>query len=260
MLRVLKQIPNALLKKYDRRIIHVPEGRISGVDFAHDLGVTIANSRPVCLDIGANEGQTILLLQTVFDDPIIHAFEPSGKVFRALRSKDFGAGVSLHNVALGKEPANREFINYEKSGLSSFLTLDARGEHPFREVEVESREVVEVETVDRFLQLNRVDIVDLLKIDTQGYDLEVLLGAAGSLEGGIIRNVLVELNFVRMYENQGSATDIINLLAKYGFSLVDNYEKVRQNKTLAWCTALFHRRSQEDVLGSFSRSGGWHDR
>ncbi|MDQ4077233.1 MAG: FkbM family methyltransferase, partial [Chloroflexota bacterium] len=194
MLGILKQIPEALLKKYHRRVIYVPEGSISGVDFAHDLRVTIANPRPVCLDIGANEGQTITLLQRVFDDPTIHAFEPSHKLFQLLQSKNFGVRVSLHNVALGKEPAKREFINYEKSGLSSFLALDVHGEHPFRDVEVEAREVVEVETVDRFLQQNRIDTIDLLKIDTQGFDLEVLSGATGALQAGIIRNVLVELN------------------------------------------------------------------
>jgi hypothetical protein len=81
-----------------------------------------------------------------------------------------------------------------------------------------------------------------LKVDTQGYDLEVLLGAEESLKNGLIKNVIVELNFVRMYKGQSSAKEIIDLLARYNILLIDYYEKERQNNTLAWCTALFGRR------------------
>jgi len=84
--------------------------------------------------------------------------------------------------------------------------------------------------------------VDLLKIDTQGFDFEVLLGGEKSFERGAIKNVLIELNFVRMYEGQGATIDIIEFLGKHEVHLIDYYEKVRQNNTLAWCTALFGRR------------------
>lgn len=42
-----------------------------------------------------------------------------------------------------------------------------------------------------------------------------------------------------MYHEQGSIPEIIELLDKYGITLIDFYEKIRQGKKLAWCTALF---------------------
>jgi len=96
--------------------------------------------------------------------------------------------------------------------------------------------------VDDFVKENDISSIDLLKIDTQGFDLEVLNGAKASLESGMIKNVLVEINFISMYEKQGSAGDVIRELESVGFVLVDFYEKVRQDKVLAWCTALFANR------------------
>jgi FkbM family methyltransferase len=224
-------------------LVYVPQGDISGIDFREDLKLAIGTERPVCLDVGANEGQTIDLLQTLFTRPTIYAFEPSRKMFQILQLRDFGNGVSLHKVALGNEIKTQEFINYKNSCLSSFLPLDTHGENRFRSVEIESRELVQVTTVDRFLQQNRISLVNLLKIDTQGFDLAVLLGAVEALQRGVIQNVLVELNFVRMYLRQSAPRDIIEFLLKHNMCLIDYYEKVRQNKTLAWCTALFGKRS-----------------
>jgi hypothetical protein len=136
----------------------------------------------------------------------------------------------------------RTLINYSDSCLTSVLPLDAHQENRFRSTEVLSREVVTLTTVDDFLCDKRIDTVDLLKVDTQGFDLQVLRGAGRALGSGALRNVLVELNFVRMYEGQGSPREIHDFLDGYGFHLVDYYEKYRQGHTLAWCTALFSRR------------------
>ena len=144
-----------------------------------------------------------------------------------------------------KERKQQEFFNYKNSCLSSFFPLDVDENNRFRSVGLNSREMVEMDTVDRFLQQKGIDAVDLLKIDTQGFDMEVLLGAKVALQSGVIQNVLVELNFVRKYKGECSPTEIIELLKKYNIVLSDFYEKVRQgpqNKTLAWCTALFCQR------------------
>ena len=120
--------------------------------------------------------------------------------------------------------------------------FDDHQENRFRDMKVERKETVRIKTLDWFLEQNRISRVDLLKSDTQGYDLRVLAGASESLRRGLINNVLVELNFVRMYAGQSEPDDILNFLAQHGLFLVDYYEKVRQSQTLAWCTALFTKR------------------
>jgi FkbM family methyltransferase len=239
-----------LLRRYDRQIVYLPPGTVTGADLAHDLGALIPGDGPQCLDVGANEGQTIALLQRALRNPSIHAFEPSVKTFRSLAAKPFGSRVAVYNYALGDRESSRELIRYACSDLSSFLPLDDAHENRFRDVPVENRELVQVRTVDSFAAEQGLSAIDLLKIDTQGTDLLVLHGAERSLQT-IVRHVLVELNFVRMYEGQSCALDILQFLGTREMHLVDFYEKVYHANTLAWCTALFARR--DAVAAGFAR-------
>ena len=242
MTRYLKQLIKGFLRKCNRKLVYVPQGTLSGIHLFEDLKLVIVKERPVCLDVGAHVGQTIDLLQRSFNKPTIYAFEPSSTMFQILQSKEFVSQVFLYNLALGKVTCKREFTNYKISTLSSLLPLDIHEENRFRNVEMVNKELVEIDTVDNFLKQNCINYVDLLKIDTQGYDLEVLLGAEEALQRGVVQNVIVELNFVRMYKDQSSAKDITDLLTSYNMSLVDYYEKERQDNAIAWCTALFSRK------------------
>jgi FkbM family methyltransferase len=242
MIRLAKRFAKAVLAIYNRIVVYVPPGVVSGHDLRRDLRIIVRKARPVCLDVGANAGQTIDMLKAVYGNPIIHAFEPSTRTFALLRQKAAYDGVHLYNYALGREISSREFVNYQDSCLSSFLALDPHEDNRFRNVRIEAKEPVAIETIDSFLDRSGIDNVDLLKIDTQGFDLEVLLGGEKSFQSGTIKNVLIELTFVPTYEGQAATRDIIDFLRKYQVHLIDYYEKVRQKNTLAWCTALFGRR------------------
>jgi len=239
----LKKLVNGCLSPFNLKMVRARNNNFSGISLFDDLTQIFNKDSPVCLDVGANKGQTIESLLKVFSKPMIHAFEPSAKTFQILQSKKFCDQVFLHNYALGKVRQKREFYNYENSCLSSFLPLDSNEENRYRSVAIDNKEIVEVDTVDRFLQQFNFNEIDLLKIDTQGFDLDVLLGAKDALQNRAIRTVLVELNFVRKYIGQGRPEDIIHLLKENNMLIVDYYEKIRrrQNRTIAWCTALFER-------------------
>jgi FkbM family methyltransferase len=228
----------------------VPLNSVTGTDLEEDLRLLVGHDRPMCFDIGANEGQTIRMLQRAFTEPTIHAFEPSEATFQKLKGEWFRRKVSFHPLALGSESAKREFINYRKSVLSSLLPLDENPSNRFRDTEVVSRQTVEVQTVDGFVAENKIHRIDLLKVDTQGSDLAVLQGSAATLARGAIGHVLVELNFVPMYAGQPAAHEITSYLSQHGFALIDFYQKERDRHALAWCTALFSRRDPKARQGS----------
>jgi FkbM family methyltransferase len=250
--RIAKDAAIRLLARYDRKVVYSPPGGVLGIDLEHDLRVVVSASSPVCLDVGANAGQTIDMLQRALDAPIIHAFEPSTAMMAVLRKRPLGSRVSLHQLALGRQSERRPFHNYDRPDLSSLLPLTDSTDNPFRDVPISGTETVEVETVDRFLATHDLGRVDLLKIDTQGFDAEVLAGAAESLASGRIRAVLVELNFVRMYDGQSSALDIQAVVAAAGLAPVGLYEVVRRTHVISWCTALFARPAAEPHAGASS--------
>jgi len=98
-------------------------------------------------------------------------------------------------------------------------------------------------TIDDFLSHQAIDSVDLLKSDTQGFDFKVLLGAADALERKAIKTILVEMNFIQLYDGQGGASEIFDFLFSKGYGLVDLYEKERSNNQIQWCNALFSANS-----------------
>ncbi len=242
IIHYLKLFIRKCLRRYNQQLVYAPYAQVSGTDLTEDLKLIIPDQNPVLLDVGANAGQTIAQFLNIFPGSQIYAFEPSSEMFRLLNSKEFGNQVSLQNYGLGKEIARREFNNYKNSHLSSFLILDPHEENCFRQIEIENKEWVELRTVDFFLQQNNIPVVNLLKIDAQGFDLGVLRGAEESLKNGVIQNILVELNFIRKYVDQGQAKDTLEFLSQHHMYLVDFYQKIRQKSILVSCDALFCKR------------------
>jgi FkbM family methyltransferase len=217
------------------------KGRVTGYDLARDLGLIVTKNNPVCFDVGANRGQTIQLLQGCFSTPVIHAFEPATVCFNELSRQSFGARVNLHQLAFGDHDGVAEFRNYEHSELSSFLPLHLdKRENLFAEEEVVSVESVQVHTLDHFCATHNIDYIDLLKIDTQGFELPVLRGGVGLLRQQKIGAILLELNFATLYDGQSDPLDIMQLMRANGMRLVDYYERERiTGFELSWTTALF---------------------
>jgi FkbM family methyltransferase len=242
--RFLKEAIQFVLGACGYRLVCSPRNQVAGLSLIDDVRLVVGVEDPVCFDVGANEGQTIELLQKAFKRPKIYAFEPSTQAFARLSSRNHGSGVALENVALGRENGRREFTNYEDTCLSSFLALDAKAEGHFLGTRVETREIVDIRTVDWFVEQHQVSTIDLLKIDTQGYDLEVLEGALATMRQGRIRNVLVELNLVTLYKGQSDPVEIERFLREHGFHLVELYDKFRRGPTVEWCNALYTNQLQ----------------
>ena len=160
-----------LLRKYNYEVQHTAPNKISGIDVFRDIRLLVKTENPVCLDVGANRGQTIKMFQKIFKNPKIYAFEPSSEIFQILQSRKDVDQVSLHNFGLGENNAKHEFINYQNSCLSSFLTLDASGiDADFTQTlrkrfspwaGIKSKEMVEVKTLDWFVRQYSIDTVDL---------------------------------------------------------------------------------------------------
>jgi FkbM family methyltransferase len=177
----------------------------------------------------------------MYKQPVIHAFEPASATFTTLKNQAPGADVYLHQLAFGEQVGVAEFRNYQQSELSSFLPMNRnKAENIFAEEAVVSVESVQVETIDNFCTTHHIDHIDLLKIDTQGFELPVLRGAANLLGLGKVGVVLLELNFAALYEGQSDPLEILQLMRTHNMRLVDYYEKERASgKELSWTTALF---------------------
>lgn len=196
---------------------------------------------PTFLDVGANEGQTIRNFLQVMPRAKIYAFEPGLVAFEQLSSAvvDFGANVHLLNNAVGAKVEKKRFIENDLTVMSSFLEPDKAC---WGRV-VNERDVL-VTTIDQIVEDYNIGSVDVLKSDTQGYDLEVFKGAKNSFEKSLIKMVYLELIFSEMYQNQPSYLELLQFLENYNFRLVAIYDSHYREDLIGWCDVLFVHRSQ----------------
>ena len=251
---LLKWCIKKWLSKRNYFLFWVPPGSPSGVGLEWDLRRIMDSTDPVVLDVGANVGQTIDLITSLYPRARIVAFEPSSKICEQLKRTHGCRCRHVYQTALGRHDEIQEFINYEKSVFSSLLKFNPSEAHQLPALKELGGEQVNVRRLDGMFAEWDFDSIDLLKIDTQGNDLNVLLGAEGLFETRRIRRVLVELNFFQMYESEGDAYAIITFLRQQGLHLVELYEKHRHGTVITWCTGLFELEAGGGVRQGISRS------
>lgn len=210
------------------------------------LKFILKDNRPIIFDVGANVGNTIIEYKNYWPEAKIHAFEPQEDCFKALEviSENFKGDIFVNNVAVGIEhnhilefythDINSEISGFSKINLSSndsiFLKKIKMGKSNFSmddyERTVNHKKLVKTIRLDKYLEENCIDKINLLKIDTQGYEPEVLSSLGSFLSKTDI--VLTEIMFFDYYEKKLSFSDIERVLLPAGFELY-NILHVSQN-------------------------------
>jgi FkbM family methyltransferase len=137
---------------------------------------------PYCIfDVGSNKGQYLDLVLSALkgEDFQIHCFEPSSSVFGDLsgRAKN-DPRVTLNNIGLGREKGEFDlfFESKESGGSLSHRQLDSFG------ISFSNSEMVRIDTVDNYCAGHGVDYIHLLKVDIEGHEMGLLLGAQNMFE------------------------------------------------------------------------------
>ena len=178
------------------------------MDFAANRNIDLV------LDVGANEGQFSEALRARGYRGRIISFEPIPAVYRILARKAAMDGRwEAHNIALG-EKAGDATINVAKASVfSSLLPPSAAAVQHEPDAAVTHAEPIHVRRLDE-IGLDLTGNV-LLKIDTQGYERQVLEGAEGVLPR--MKGVLMELPLINLYEGNWSLPDAVIFMAASGF-------------------------------------------
>lgn len=170
------------------------------------------------VDIGANRGQFTLLMTGLCPDANILAFEPLAAPFRKLAEVTSGLSkVQAVNSAIGMMRGNLSMNVAMRDDSSSLLPITALQTSIFPHTDQVGIEEVRIAPLSDFLADVAIERPSLLKIDVQGYECEVLKGAADCLDCFDV--VYVEASFLQLYEGQPLASDVIDALCGKGFRL-----------------------------------------
>lgn len=170
------------------------------------------------LDVGANVGQYASMLRSQGYANRILSFEPVAASYARLKeaAKDDPNWEVFHH-GLGADDASVEMFVEGDSSMNSMLC--ARQDLPLMKNEIhKSRQVVEIRRLDSiFDALCTRDEKIFLKIDTQGFELDVLKGAEKSMSR--FTGLELELSLTPLYQKQSCLPEVAAYLYQRGFKL-----------------------------------------
>jgi len=171
------------------------------------------------LDVGANVGQFASLARAAFPTARIVSFEPLPDCHARLQRRFRNDGrFQAMQIALGSKAETREFQRSSYSPSSSLLQMTDQHRDAFRATAATTPVSVEVRRLDDALDGLSVEDPLLLKLDVQGFELEVLRGAARTLERCSL--VLLEASLQKsLYVGEALFADLFGYLGERGFAL-----------------------------------------
>jgi len=172
------------------------------------------------LDVGANTGQFASELRRFGYKGPIHSFEPIKKAYHALeRNSANDKQWFIYNYALGNY-SGISTINISQNSVSSSI-LNMLSSHSMVEpnsiyITSENIKIEKLDNVYKSIVPTKTNL--FLKIDTQGYEFEVIQGALNCLSQ--IKMIQLELTLQPLYENQKLILDLLNFMDSQGYFLV----------------------------------------
>ncbi|WP_424929242.1 FkbM family methyltransferase [Amaricoccus tamworthensis] len=200
------------------------------------------------VDVGAHQGNTFArLVEAGFRIREAHLAEPNPENYAILSETVAGLGmadrVTCHQRAVGAEPG---VLRMSGADVMARVVQNDAG----------ARDTIEVEsvTLDQIVDSLNVPAIDLLKIDVEGYELEVLKGAADLLKNEVANMVYIEVGMNPAGHRQTWYRDVEDVLSGYGYRLFQVFEQKHE-----WPedSPLLRRANMAFMSRKFAASHSW---
>ena len=197
------------------------------------------------IDVGAHHGETIKLFNSSFDIHNIYAFEPSYKNFKVLEKKTKNiknTNLRIYNYGIGVTEGLFDFNESDESQSSTLVKINYKSKYYKRKKNLlrffkKKQDLffttkVNIKTLNNFLIDQKIKNVEILKIDTEGYDFNVIKSLENKLS--FIKYIYFEHHFHNM------------LCKDYTFNEVHNY-LINNNFKKVFKTKMFYRKTFEYI-------------
>ena len=192
------------------------------------------NNFKLLIDVGAHKGESIKLFSKNFVIKKIISFEASPINFEYLKKKikDNKQGynnteIVLENTALGAEDKIIEFNQFNESSSSTIKEIDKESNYykrKFRLInflnnkETYQKIKIKISKLKDYIEINNIKKIDFMKIDTEGYEFEILLGLESKIK--LVDIIMFEHHYDNMIKKGYTFGDINKLLIKNNFNKI----------------------------------------
>lgn len=138
------------------------------------------NDKGIFFDVGANKGEYIFAAEKILPKDNIYAFEPNPNLFFKL--KHLFKKSHINQLALSNQNGEAQlkvpFLNYIEDDSLGSLNINGKEQNETRA----DYYTIKTITIDRYCFLNNVPRLDCIKIDVEGFELNVLEGGKHTLK------------------------------------------------------------------------------
>ena len=176
------------------------------------------------IDVGAHKGETIQMFSKNFNLNSIICYEASKKNFEYLsnlKKKNYNFNLEIYNIGLGSEEKVLDFFQTSESSSSTFCEINFQSNYYKRKKKIldlfkkenyiVNKEKIKLNTLNNQFKNFSFNFVDILKIDTEGFEFDVIKGASNHLKK--IKFIYFEHHFDSM------------IIKNYKFSEIHEYLK-----------------------------------
>ena len=204
------------------------------ITFAGIYAPWLAPSEVTCIfDVGANVGGSATAFAQEFGRSIVHSFEPFPATYAQLEklAASSNGRIKAHQLACGSSISQMD-VAIDPNSTSALNQL--------RPATADKNSIrIQITTVDAICDQERLDHIDILKTDTEGYDVEVLTGAHRMLSQGRVRCIMCEVGFLGD-KHHTDFTRVFVFLRQLGFEIAGIYDTTYfRNGRTDFTNALF---------------------
>ncbi len=203
------------LRRAKQQIRHLPERLGSVGDAEREIADRCLREAPVVLDIGANRGHWSRMVRKLRPNAELHLFEPLPDFAKAL-AEEFAENAQVTAAAAWRAPGEVSFNRLEGRESWSSIFYRAAFSDNAEGVRVVN-ESVPATSLDTYWAPERGQI-DFLKIDVEGAELDVLMGARGLLRCGAVDYIQFEYGGTYLDANR-RLEEVYFILRQFGYRI-----------------------------------------
>jgi len=200
-------------QKFNQVIFRIVIGPLGFMNFSEDFRLTgerrliqklsVLNLKTF-IDIGANKGQWAKMILEETNESRIYAFEPQKSAFENLVKLSNNSSDRLfpYNLALGNIEGDVKINVHDTSSELSYID-DKLNKLPLLSGKSNTTEIIKITKLDTHIENNKgiFSAIDFIKIDTEGFEYDVLLGSKNTIMKYKPKFVQIEMNWHALFRN-----------------------------------------------------------
>ena len=216
--KIIKIITSLLSKSFEKKLVKK---------------IKLTKIKPkIIIDAGAHIGEySELFLKNFSTIKKIYCFEPQENIFKILKKKFSKTNkIKCINCALGEKKKVKYFnVGYHQRSSSFLIANSSRFFYKLKSIIlfgrisnlIKYKNKVHVSSIDHIFK--KKGGIDILKIDVEGYELNVLMGSIKLIKQNKIKLIIIEITNHKMYKSY-SSKKIENFLKKNNYNLFSKHK------------------------------------